>query len=542
MSRPRALVIQLARIGDILQTTAILRRMRAAAPDRELHLVVIDGFSVPVPGRLVDRLHTFPLVALSRMLAESPRDWARPFATLRQFVESLGREPFDLAVNLTIDDYAGLLMSQIPARTRVGLTMTSGRTRAVHGDWMRYFWATARSRSLRAFNLVDLFTWSAGGACDGQGLEMDVTPQARAAMDTWLRAQRADERPLVALQLGASAANRQWRPERFAAMVDGLGEGEADFVLVGTESERPLAQRFFSCSSRGAIDAIGKTSLVELGALLERCRLLVTNDTGTMHVATAVGTPVVELTLGPAFAHETGPYGAGHFIVEPTIECFPCTAGAECSHLGCHEFLQPGEAAAVVRVALGIDDAVPTIAAGRLLMSRFAASGRVEYVPAEPARATDADAWRAVSARLWEESLGVDRRNGQTDERVPGAVGFDRANMPAALEALGRVAAEAREAEQIVRRLPSAPDQKKARMAARAHEHLERLIALGETAPVCRPIVGVLRVEIESIDAPDLPSMTAGQANAYLSASLRAARMATFARSWTQRQGDSVHD
>jgi ADP-heptose:LPS heptosyltransferase len=530
VSRSRALVIQLARIGDILQTTAILRRMRAAAPDRELHLVVIDGFSVPVPGRLVDRIHTFPLVALSRMLKESPHDWGRALAVLAQFVESLGREPFDLAVNLTIDDYSGLLMSQAPASRRVGLSMTEQRTRAVHGDWMRYFWATARSRALRAFNLVDLFSWSAGGACDRLGLEMEIPAAARESMNAWLSEKQMGERPLIALQLGASAEIRQWRPERFAAMVDSLDDSVADFVLVGTESERSLAQRFFAASSRGAIDAVGRTSLGELGALLQRCRLLVTNDTGTMHVATAVGTPVVELTIGPAFAHETGPYGAGHFVVEPTIACFPCTAGSECSHLSCHAFLDPREAAAVVRFALGLDSAPPPIAAGRLLESRFAASGRVEYAPVGRESATDDDAWRALSAVMWEESFGVRRDAGGGREPEASLPVLSRADSAAAIDALDRVMVEAREAERLVRGLPSAPGQKQARLAARAHEHLERLLSIGEMTPVCRPVVGVLRVEIESIDAADIATISARHANAYRSASVRAGRLASLGR------------
>ena len=78
------------------------------------------------------------------------------------------------------------------------------------------------------------------------------------------------------------------------------------------------------------IDAIGKTSLKELGALLQRCRYLVTGDTGTMHMAAAAGTRVIALFYGPAYPFETGPYGDGHLVVWPDIDCAPCTRPSDC--------------------------------------------------------------------------------------------------------------------------------------------------------------------------------------------------------------------
>ena len=67
----------------------------------------------------------------------------------------------------------------------------------------------------------------------------------------------------------------------------------------------------------------GKTHLLQLAALIERCQLLVTNDTGTMHVATAVGTPVVAL-FGSTDPSTTGPWGDGHVVIRKDVPCSPC--------------------------------------------------------------------------------------------------------------------------------------------------------------------------------------------------------------------------
>ena len=73
----------------------------------------------------------------------------------------------------------------------------------------------------------------------------------------------------------------------------------------------------------GGADLAGETDLLQLAAVLEHCRLLVTNDTGTMHVAAAVGTPVIAL-FGPTDPGVTGPWGEGHTVVKQEVNCSPC--------------------------------------------------------------------------------------------------------------------------------------------------------------------------------------------------------------------------
>jgi hypothetical protein len=86
-----------------------------------------------------------------------------------------------------------------------------------------------------------------------------------------------------------------------------------------------------------------------LGALLQELDLLISNDTGTQHLAAAVGTPVLSLCFGSALSHETGPYGRGHLIVEPTLACFPCSFHVECPRFRCQEQVKPE---AVLQIAL----------------------------------------------------------------------------------------------------------------------------------------------------------------------------------------------
>ena len=100
------------------------------------------------------------------------------------------------------------------------------------------------------------------------------------------------------------------------------------------------------------INLTGKTTLPELAAVLKRCALLVTNDTGTMHLASAVGTPCVALFLESANPYQTGPYGEGHIISAPELDCFPCPTNYHCPNRRCLERISVETMYALIRQLL----------------------------------------------------------------------------------------------------------------------------------------------------------------------------------------------
>ena len=132
-------------------------------------------------------------------------------------------------------------------------------------------------------------------------------------------------RLLIGMNPGATyGLAKCWYPERFGELGKRLfKKWKASVLLFGKEEERPIAKEILQHLKEGGIDLTGKTHLLQLAALLERCQLLVTNDTGTMHVATAVGTPVVAL-FGSTDPSITGPWGDGHVVIRKEVPCSPC--------------------------------------------------------------------------------------------------------------------------------------------------------------------------------------------------------------------------
>jgi lipopolysaccharide heptosyltransferase II len=126
-------------------------------------------------------------------------------------------------------------------------------------------------------------------------------------------------RPVVALQPGTSRHQtwKRWPTAHWQALAQGLREAGLAVVALGSADERELLDQV--CRDSGAFNAAGACSVSEAAAILERCQVLISTDSGLMHIADAVGTPVVGI-LGPTDWSRTRPYGKDHAVLTPA-EC-----------------------------------------------------------------------------------------------------------------------------------------------------------------------------------------------------------------------------
>jgi lipopolysaccharide heptosyltransferase I len=138
----------------------------------------------------------------------------------------------------------------------------------------------------------------------------------------------------VAMNVSARWPTKRWPAASFAEVADRLQqEGCGAVVMIGAPDERADVVAVMGKMNIPAIDLAGATTVGLLPALLSKASLLITNDSGPMHVASAVGTPVVAL-FGPTSAARTGPYGVGHNVLTGKVPCSPCFSRT------CHNTLQ----------------------------------------------------------------------------------------------------------------------------------------------------------------------------------------------------------
>jgi len=165
----------------------------------------------------------------------------------------------------------------------------------------------------------------------GVGLEVSASPDASLGCPAeWSANGRRlleDESgsPWIGLNPGAAFGTaKRWIPERYAAVGDILSRrARVRVAIVGGPAERPLAERIASGMRSRPRVLCGETSLPDLVGVLSHLRLLITNDSGPMHLAAALGVPVVAI-VGPTNWRETAPWGPGHRLVHEPVDCAPC--------------------------------------------------------------------------------------------------------------------------------------------------------------------------------------------------------------------------
>jgi heptosyltransferase II len=167
--------------------------------------------------------------------------------------------------------------------------------------------------------------WLTSSQDDGQG-ELYVPEARRAkAAETMLQAGARPNAIRVAIGAGAAYGSAKcWMPERFAEWANRLQEKiEADIILFGTTAEAGVSNAIAAAMRQKPVDLTGKTTVGELPALMSQCQLFVGNDSGAMHVAAAVGIPVVAV-FGPTDPEGTGPMTTRSAMVQQKPYCSPC--------------------------------------------------------------------------------------------------------------------------------------------------------------------------------------------------------------------------
>ncbi len=159
---------------------------------------------------------------------------------------------------------------------------------------------------------------------DRIGLRVDPAALARAE-DLLRRAGCRTGALRIALAPGAAYGSAKcWPPERFAAVASRLiADFDADVILFGTSSERVVAEKIAAGMRRPPVMLVGQTPIRDLPALLASCRLFIGNDSGAMHVAAAVGLPVVGI-FGPTDPFGTAPVTPLAALVRQPVSCSPC--------------------------------------------------------------------------------------------------------------------------------------------------------------------------------------------------------------------------
>ncbi|MEW6441361.1 MAG: glycosyltransferase family 9 protein [bacterium] len=384
----KVLLLNLMRMGDLIQTTPLIEALRRRSPEARIDLVYNEAFREVASRMDADRLHPFPLRDFGSRAGDG-RGTAEACAFLQEYVSSVNRDgPYDLVFNLTPSRSAASLASLFRARSRLGMGLEEDGTWLPQDPWAAYLVAVMSNRRANPFHLVDIWRRSLG--LDGARtlhLRLGAEDAERGRQLLAGCGVRPEKDVLIGLQVSASQKEKCWSEREFIRLGRALSQGLGARVLVfGVAAEAPQCARV-AAGVPEAVNLAGRTDLGSLAACLQACRLLVTNDTGTLHVATAVATPVLVVSVGPVFFRETGPYGEGHAVLQAAVPCAPCPFDASCQKPVCKETVRAelvyGAALQMLRFGRVLPDGLPASVA--CYRSGFDQEGLCEFTPCGPA-------------------------------------------------------------------------------------------------------------------------------------------------------------
>lgn len=312
---PRALVIQLARLGDLLQSVPAITQLRLHHPDTHFdllcpsHLVEIGRL---LPG--IEKVLEWDGAGWQRRAIAAQQDLrAEHLTEVEKTLMALAPDQYDCAYVLNQHRRA-LVAGSLLARKVTGAFL-HGPLGETLTPWAAYVRNVAQRRVGQRVHLADAFCGLCGVAPPRGVVRLDP-PAVRLPDDLEPIGKRGA--PWIALIVGAGEPERFVPTEVLRRLITSflMSTPQGRIVLVGTERERAAEiQAALPPSALGRIwDTTGRTSLAQLAVILTRCDRVIGSDTGPLHLAAALGRPVIGWYFARARVHETGPYGFHHVV------------------------------------------------------------------------------------------------------------------------------------------------------------------------------------------------------------------------------------
>ncbi len=301
----KVLIVKPSSLGDVVHSLPFLHSLHECFPFAKIHWVITRGLESLLQGN--------PMV--SKLWIIEKDQWKKAgrlletISELDQLSRCLKSEKYDIAVDLQGLMRSGLITAATRAPIRVGFA------EAREGSSIFY---THKVRGGRDVHAVDRYLKIADALGCNTSEVMFPMPLVREPEKVLkLKNELGDYAVLVP---GARWETKKWPASGFAALASML---PIRSVIVGSAADQEPAKIIEERSRGAALSTAGKTDIGDLIWLIRNAKLVITNDSGPMHIAAACGIPVVAI-FGPTNPARTGPYGDNHIIVSSSAECSPC--------------------------------------------------------------------------------------------------------------------------------------------------------------------------------------------------------------------------
>jgi heptosyltransferase-1 len=367
----RILLIKLSAMGDVVHTLPLLNKLR-----RRFAQARIDWLVTPGIAELLTHNS-----AISNVIEFERQEWTAPwrlapYAGAARLIAQLRAVQYDLVLDLQGQLRSGLFAFASGAPVRIGFdkpraAVWNASPRKIPDEARRHAWQGAREGSFLAYtHHVELPTLDIhpverylrfgaliGLDADRADFAFPIPPEATNRIDALLDYYEVAGAKLVVMAPGTNWETKQWRTDGFGEVARHFLQKKFAVALIGSARDHEVCAEVAKLAP-GAINLAGETTLTELAALIRRGAICVSNDSGPMHLAVALGRPVVAV-FGPTDPVWAGPYRQDNAVLRADLPCSPCYLRllSRCPHN--HDCMKNVAAATVIERAEKIIAAQP---------------------------------------------------------------------------------------------------------------------------------------------------------------------------------------
>ncbi|MEN6432646.1 MAG: lipopolysaccharide heptosyltransferase II [Smithella sp.] len=340
--RVNILIVKLSAIGDVIHTLPSLAVLRRLYPEAHITWVVEEAAA--------DLVRNHPY--LDSVLVSRRKSWSKDLLRghfrssldeILTFMKTLRQLDYDLVI-----DFHGLFKSSII------VFLSRGKRKIGYDSWQELSGLFLNEKIPEDMNkhAVDRyldFPRYLGAKIDRAEFVLPSNKEAQEKVLRLLGEYNLEDKKFVAINPIALWETKLWSNENFAYLAD-LINNKLQVKVVFTGSEKGPIEKIISLMNTECVNLGGKTTLLDLAYLYKKARIVITTDSGPMHLAVAVKTPVIAL-FGPTDPARTGPYGAGHTIIRTELPCSPCFL-KKCSTKQCMKDISPRQVFAALEKKL----------------------------------------------------------------------------------------------------------------------------------------------------------------------------------------------
>jgi len=336
----RILVTFLMHLGDLVLTTPFIYALRKAAPNAHITFLCDKKLEdVVLHSPYIDEVVTIDRYGKDNHLKN-----------LWMCAKRLSKHDYDIVLNLHPNERCSFIVAFMKTKLRAGTC-----------NWMfRPFFDvfTPLNRQLHAADMyLDVLTQLGVEKIEHKGLEIYIGEKNQQFVaDYWKEQGVAKEDKLIGFNIGSAVLTKRWASDRFAAVADYFAEQGYKIVYFGGRMDEELVKQSVRLMKTKPIVATGKFTIGQLAAAMKRCSLIVTNDSGPMHVAISQKVPIVAI-YGPSKMDLYGPYQADATVVRSVPPCDGCKDGMKhkCDDMRCMRDLTVDQVVQAVKNKLGIN-------------------------------------------------------------------------------------------------------------------------------------------------------------------------------------------